>query len=470
MVNETAQHKYRRIGCTMKILLVRPPRIKQAITLSDFMFSEPLGLEMIYGALKDEHTVEIYDMMIETKSLTEKINGYNPDLVGITSLCIDVTKVLELCKETKDTKPNIITVVGGTQAYLNPESFYSDYVDYIFEYTTKDNINEFFCSVNEGETALIHGIRSRALSYKSTGQKGRNEYIMPDRGSTEKYRHEYSYFGYRPAAIMEFGAGCERVCDFCLRWRIEGVREKLIDIELTKKDLININEPTIMFIDNDFLGSEEKITAFISVVKSLNLKKNYIMYGSVKGVIAYEKYVKELSEMGLKALLVGYETFSDDELSAYHKKSSTDDNLKASEILRKYKIDVWASFMAHPDWDKNNFKSLRKYIKKLKPQITSISPLTPFPNLPMYKEYEDRLLYGKKDYEKWSFGQVMIRPSKISLKAYYYELLKTNLYVNIFLNKNTEMIKKFGIINILRILKGSMKAVKKYILLMNDNN
>jgi len=38
----------------MTILLVRPPRIKQAITLSNFMFSEPIGLEMIYGALKEQ--------------------------------------------------------------------------------------------------------------------------------------------------------------------------------------------------------------------------------------------------------------------------------------------------------------------------------------------------------------------------------------------------------------------------------
>lgn len=452
----------------MKILLVRPPRIKQAITLSDFMFSEPLGLEMIYGALKDEHEVEIFDMMIEADSLTKKINEYRPKVVGITSLCIDVAKVLELCTEVKNADISIITAVGGTQSYLNPEGFYNDNVDYIFEYATKDNINKLFGSVNRNESVLIDGIKSRMLSYKSTGQKGRNEYMLPDRSSTEKYRHEYSYFGYRPAAIMEFGTGCEKVCDFCLRWRIEGVKEKLIDIALTKKDLSNIKENTIMFIDNDFLGSKEKITSFINIAKELNLKKNYIMYGSVKGVIEYEKYIRELSEIGLKALLIGYETFSNDELSAYHKKSSTDDNLKAAEILRKNKIDVWASFMSHPDWDKNNFKSLRGYIKMLKPQITSISPLTPFPNLPMYKEYEERLLYKKEDYERWSFGQVMIRPSQMSLKAYYYELLKTNLYVNIFINKNTEMIKKFGIINILRILKGSMKAVKKYLLLMNE--
>jgi radical SAM superfamily enzyme YgiQ (UPF0313 family) len=124
--------------------------------------------------------------------------------------------------------------------------------------------------------------------------------------------------------------------------------------------------------------------------------------------------------------------------------------------------------MAHPDWNKNDFISLRKYIKKLRPQITSISPLTPFPNMPMYEEFEDRLLYQKEDFEKWSFGQVMIKPSKISLKKYYFELLKTNLYVNIFINKNTEMIKKFGIINIFRILKGSLKAVKKYVSLMYE--
>ena len=49
----------------MRILLVRPPRIKQAITVSNFMFSEPLGLEMIYGVFSREHTVEIFDMMVE---------------------------------------------------------------------------------------------------------------------------------------------------------------------------------------------------------------------------------------------------------------------------------------------------------------------------------------------------------------------------------------------------------------------
>lgn len=452
----------------MRILLVRPPRIKQAITLSDFMFSEPIGLEMIYGVLKNYHDVEIFDMMIETMNLSEKIKNYNPDVVGITSLCIDVNKVVWLCSETKKVNPSIITVVGGTQAYLNPDGFFHESVDHVFEYTNSNNLIKFYDSLLSKNIELIDGIRSKKLDYKSTGIKSRNEYMFPDRNSTTKYRGEYSYFGYRPAAIMEFGIGCEKVCDFCLRWRIEGAKEKLIDLELTKKDLAQIKEPTIMFMDNDFLANEEKIQSFISMVKELNLNKNYIMYGSVKGVIEYKEYLKELKSIGLKALLVGYETFNDEEMINYHKKSNTYDNFKASEILKELGIDVWASFMAHPDWSKNDFKLFRRYIKKLKPQITSISPLTPFPNLPMYDTYKERLLYKTDDFERWSFGQVMIRPFKISLRAYYWELLKTNLYVNLFVNKNTEMIKKFGIINIYKILIGSMKAVRKYIVLMME--
>lgn len=450
----------------MRILLVRPPRIRQAITLSDFMFSEPIGLEMLYGVLKEKHTVEIFDMMVDTMSLAEKMENFKPQVMGVTSLCVDVVKTLNICMEAKKTDENITTVVGGTQAFLNPQAFFAEHVDHVFEYAARENIETFFGSLSGNAVVPVDGVRSKALAYKSTGKNGRNEYMIPDRSSTEKYRHEYSYFGYRPAAIAEFGTGCEKVCDFCLRWRIEGVKERLIDVELTKKDLAVIKEKTIMFMDNDFLANEEKLKAFIEIVRELKLQKNYIMYASVRGVIEYEKYLIELSELGLKALLVGYETFNDEEMVRYRKTSTMEDNRRAAGILRSLKIDVWASFMAHPDWSKKDFKALRSFIKSLKPQITSISPLTPFPNLPMYEYYKERLLYSREDYEKWSFGQVMIRPSRLSLRGYYYELLKTNLYVNIFINKNTEMIKKYGIKNIFRIFTGSLIAVKKYVLLM----
>ena len=451
----------------MKVLLIRPPRIKQSITVSDFMFSEPLGLEMIYGILEVDHIVEIFDMMVEKTSLEEKLMDYKANVVGITSLCIDVNKVNEMALQIKEFDNTIITVVGGTQSYLNPKAYYNKFVDHIFQYTSSENVKFFYNEIVLNHLSKpIDGILSRQFNYESTGVKGRNEYLLPNRSSTEKYRSQYSYFGYRPAAIREFGLGCEKTCDFCLRWRIEGAKESLIPLDIIKADLIQIKDPTIIFIDNDFFANEEKLIIFLDLIKKLNVNKNFIVYGSVNGIIKYEKLIKEFVELGLKAVLVGFESFKDSELVKYKKKSTIDDNYIAAKILKDMKVDVWASFMAHPDWNKQDFHDFRRYINSLKPQISSINPLTPFPNLPLYKEYEDRLLYTAEDYEKWSFGQVIIRPSQMSLSRYYWELLKTNLYVNLFTNSKTDMLKHFGIGNVVRLVIGSLGSLKKYIFLM----
>ncbi len=445
----------------MRILLVRPPRIRQAITLSNFMFSEPLGLEMIYGVLEFDHIVEIFDMMVDKLSIEEKISEFKPDTIGITSLCIDVFKVIDLCNKIKEHDNSITTFVGGTQALLSPQSFFHPSIDYVFNYTTKGNLLKF---VNGDKS--IEGIYFKENSFKDVFQKDKNEYMLPNRNSTNKYRSQYSYFGYRPAAIMEYGLGCESRCNFCLRWRIEGYKEFEIDKAITIEDLKNIKEDTIMFIDNDFLASREKLEGFLKIIKEFKLKKNYIIYGSVKGVIESQETLKDFASLGLKAILIGYETFKDEELEHYNKKITAKSNLKASRILKDLKIDVWASFMAHPDWDKNDFKQFRKYIKKVNPQITTINPLTPFPGLPLYEEFKERLMFKAEDYEKWSFGQLIIRPSKISVRTYYYELMITYLYVNLFVNGNTDMLKKFGAKNVFRIVIGAIKAYNNYIKLM----
>lgn len=142
----------------MRVLLLRPPRIKQSITLSDFMYSEPLGLEMIYGAIQNVHDVEIFDMMCDSQTLESKICEFEPSLIAITSLCIDVEMVLKLSVEIKQIDDEIITVVGGTQAYLNPQGFFHESVDYIFKFTTKENLIRFYLQDRNND---IPGVLSR---------------------------------------------------------------------------------------------------------------------------------------------------------------------------------------------------------------------------------------------------------------------------------------------------------------------
>ncbi|MGB3367083.1 MAG: radical SAM protein [Acidaminobacteraceae bacterium] len=451
----------------MKILLVRPPRIKQAVTLSDFMYSEPLGLEMLYGVLEIKHEVEIFDMMCDSKSYADKLIEFQPEVVAITSLCIDVNAVIKIARESKEHNNLIYTVVGGTQALLNPTSFFDASIDYVFKFTTRKNINEFYNNLSLNILEFeINGVLNRNNNYKGQEVNGINEYILANRKSTEKYRKHYSYFGYRPSAIMQISQGCNKACMFCLRWRIEGYKEVDFDRELIKEDLLNIKEDTIMVYDNDILGSEIRLVEFLDLVEALNLKKNFIAYASVEGILTNIEVLKRFKSLGLKALLVGYETFSEREMDYYTKNTSTLDSLQVSKLLKDIDVDVWASFMAHPDWTKEDFKSFRKYVRKLSPQISSVSPLTPFPNLPLYKEFKERLLFTSDDYEKWSFGQVTIKPGKMSLRQYYYQMLVTNLYINLSMNQSTEMLKRFGGKSMYRLSTGSLKASVKYIKLM----
>lgn len=447
------------------VLLVRPARIKQAITLGEIMYAEPIGLEMVYTVLAPLCNVQILDLMVPGESLMSTIEQFKPNYIGITSLCIDVNAVIAIAECVKRYNPKIVTFVGGTQAFLNPRAFYHAAIDHVFQYTTQQNLTEFVTGQQE-PGRVINGVHSRHNHYRVSAKHGRNAYIVPNRNATAKYRQHYSYFGYRPCAIMQTSFGCSKACHFCLRWRIEGANECDLPLEHVIDQIETIKESSIMIFDNDFLYNGERLEHFCNMIEARKINKNFICYGSVNSVNAHPQTIKRLATCGLRAVLIGYESFADSELNAYNKKSSVSDSYKAAATLKHCGIDAWASFILHPDWDRADFKQFRRYIKQLSPEITTFSPLTPFANLPMYHDYQARLLASVQDYEKWSFGEVTIAPSKLTLRRYYLEMLRTLLYVNFVQNSAGYLVRKFGIATLLRISKGSMAATIRYVKLI----
>ncbi|ATW25036.1 B12-binding domain-containing radical SAM protein [Candidatus Formimonas warabiya] len=451
----------------MRILLVRPGRRKQAITLGEFMFSEPIGLECVFTLLKDDHEVRILDLMAGAEDFLTECGRWKPDAVGFTSLCIDVPGVLELAARAKGFQERVITLVGGTQALVAPESFFCPDMDHVVEYTTAENLGHLFACLERGEKVpLLDGIRSRTHHFQGTGVPGINAYIRPDRTATEKYRSHYSYFGFKPAALMQTSRGCSSMCHFCMRWVIEGNREKDEPLEAIMAQIEEIKESSIMIFDNDFLYNRDRLEKFCDLLEARGIKKNFICYGSVRSILANGPTMKRLRDNGLRAVLVGYESFSNEELAGYHKKATRETNLTAAGILKEYGIDCWASFILHPDWGGDDFKELRKYLKSLRPEISSLTPMTPFPGSSLYHKYRDRVIYPKEEYHRWSYSIVSILPKKISLRRYYFEVLITNLYVNLMLNHASYLVRKFGWRTLFRVAKGSGKFLVIYLRLM----
>ena len=449
----------------MKVLLIRPSLNKKTTTVRNFLFGEPIGIECVSTILKEQgHHVLLIDLLVEKeRKLKKYIKEFKPDVVGFTSQCTDIDNILYLADKVKKIDKNITTIVGGIQATISPEAYFNKNIDYIFKSTTRENYKQLMEQIKNGTKEEIAGIYSRKRQYQSTLPSCQNEYVKPDRECTAKYRKHYKYVGYSPCAVLQTSWGCRNHCKFCVRWRIEGAKVTELPIKEVVSDIEKIKEPYIMIIDNDFLINEKRLVEFCKLLEKKKIKKQYIVYGSVNSILEKEHLFERLAKNGIKAVIVGYESFDDKQLKKWNKAATTDENYKATQILRKHNIAVWGSFILHPDFTKDDFKKLIKYNKKLSPELLTFSPLVPHPLTPLYNEYKDRLIYDQEDYEKWNFGDVLIYPSNMSLRQYYWEILKFGIPVNLSLYSIKYMLKEFPLKNTLKMAFGFNQSIKVYI-------
>jgi hopanoid C-3 methylase len=441
----------------MKILLVRPWVNKRITTVKNYLFGEPMGLEC-FATLLMENEVEVcvVDFMVETKGKIETyLRSFEPDAVGITSQCTDVENVERIARSVKAYNQDLKVLVGGVQATCFPNAFFIPEIDFVFKSTTRSNVKALLTQL-QGKSAItrIDGIYSKALAFINDGEFCYNEYVVPNRSCTERYRKDYKYVGYQPCAIIQTAYGCRNRCNFCIRWKLEGGQLREVPIETIIDQISELSEPYVMICDNDFLVNEQRLVSFCEELEKRRIKKEYICYGSVSSILEKPHLLKRLHEAGLVAVIVGYESFDDKQLSIYNKSSTTDDNEKATLLLKANGIACWGSFIVHPDWDKDDFRQLIDYIGLLKPELATFSPLVPHPMTPLYETYRSRLLFDADDYEKWNFGDVLIRPSKMGLRAYYWEVLKLTLKINGNWYSVQYTLKTFPIHNTLKMLTG----------------
>jgi radical SAM superfamily enzyme YgiQ (UPF0313 family) len=450
----------------MKILLVRPWVNKRITTVRNFLFGEPMGLECVATLLKEAGAqITVADFMVEDKGkLEDYLKLVKPDVVGITSQCTDVDNVKKIANQVKSFDSSIIVMVGGVQATCFPDCYFVESIDYVFKSTTRLNVHQLMVEISEKKAPeRIDGIYSKKLGFINEGEFCFNDYVVPDRSVTQRYRKSYKYIGYQPCAIVQTAYGCRNRCHFCVRWKIEGPELREVPIEDIVNQISDLDEPYVMICDNDFLINHSRLERFCELLEERKISKGYMCYGSVNSILEKPELLKRLRANGLLAVIVGYEAFDNKQLTDYNKSATVDENIRATRLLNNANIACWGSFIIHPDWSTSDFKSLLRYIDLLKPELITFSPLVPHPLTSLYETYKDRLLYPVEDYEKWNFGDVLIRPSKMSLKAYYWQVILLTLKVNGNWHSVKYTLNAFPIKNTLKMVFGFKTLFSVYL-------
>ena len=446
----------------LRILLLRPRPPRETIGLQHVMICEPLELEYLVGNIgKAKASVKIIDMILEKKPIEFFINKYKPHIVGMTAYITHVGAVKEMARKIKCLSNQTITVVGGVHAEVVPEDFISKYIDCIICSNPVETFNKIIDRVRAGvDTKEIEGTYVKGKKHIRTSSYN---ILPPDRSSVKKYRKKYYYMFHNPCALIKTSLGCPYTCSFCFCKEITGGKYFARKIDEVMEELESIKEREIYIVDDDFLFNENRLNLFCDELERRNIHKRFLVYGRADFIASHEKVIGRLSRHGLSAVIVGVESVREKDLKDFNKRSSLENNEKAIRILQKYGIELYATMILQPDFTKKDFKQIEDYIIGLNVSFVNLQPLTPLPGTEIYDDYKDKILVSRKDYAMWDLAHIVLEPKYMSIRQYYYQIIKT--YARIVLRPDNiiKMLKKYGIKEVAKMWWGSQFVSLQYI-------
>ncbi len=338
-----------------KVQLILPPPKRPDTSIAKFArWPQPLGILSIGGYLRRNNpdvSIEILDGN-NVLALTEVIERVDADVVGITATGAGYDNAIELAEIAGEMGASVV-LGGATATPLAREILtYYDFVDAVVRYDGEIAFSKYVGGVPLGSI--------ENLVYRQDGEIKENEVKLPDLDrlalparelvDMEVYFENSKDPDYaicepfkRPVNICS-QKGCiwrsqeEGGCVFCsipyydLRMREPKLVWDEISLLVEKYRADFIWDPS-----DNLVGDEEWFKSFCAA-KPKTLDIHYTNYVDAKGI--NEEVGRLLAESGCCSVFVGMETGDPAMLESMNKRSTVEDNIRAMEILQKYRIGV----------------------------------------------------------------------------------------------------------------------------------
>jgi len=423
----------------LKILLLNPPNKGYYYKLGAFY--PPLGIAYISSMLKKAgHETKIIDMNIQKFDYRKK-NYDDYDLVGISVDTVRSNIAYKIAKHIK-TK-NVKVVLGGPHASAEANEILKNQIaDYVVIGEGEKSFLDLVESLENGELyPEIPGIaymkRDELKVFQSKFINDLDSIPFPDRESLPLKLYRTKFDGKTATSIIT-SRGCPFDCEFCsasqfmgIKWRKRSVDNVMEEIKMLAKKL---GYRSLIFFDDNFTMDPKRVIKISEEILKNDLRISWWAFSRADEVIGHEDMIEAMSKAGCKMLFVGFESASDDVLKEYGKKLTSSIALSVSKILKKYKIDLFASFIFGALGDTvESINKTVKLAKKLGASIVQFSILTPYPGTRLFNKLKNNLI--TKNYELFDATNLVFKHpnfspenlKKIFIKAYYKVYLNPKL-------------------------------------------
>ena len=364
----------------------------------------PLGPAYLAAVLnKNGATAEAYCMDVfhfSNDDLARHLDKNEYDLIGVGFLAARFEEtVRELCRVINAHKKNAWLILGGHGPSPIPEYILRETGADMIAIGEAENtiIDLLSCKLNNGSLADVPGIAYLDKGeYRYTGPakivKQLDDVPFPlwEIFPMEKYTACSQMYNQGPeekSFSIIAGRGCINRCNFCYRME-KGIRLRSVANIMEELKLLysQYGVNCFFFEDELFVFSKARLKEFNEALKEAGLKIKYLANARVD--IIDEELVELLKETGCQFVNIGFESSSDRVLELMKKNATSDQNIRAMEIINKAGgIGMGLNFIWNNLGDteeslKENVRLIKKYNTYY--QCRTIRPVTPYPGADLY--------------------------------------------------------------------------------------
>jgi radical SAM superfamily enzyme YgiQ (UPF0313 family) len=354
----------------------------------------PLTLTQLAALVPEELNAKIKIVDEGIQELPKKIEA---DIVGISATTPNAHRAYKIADRLRAEGKTV--VLGGYHATLMPEEAAQHADAIVLGYAEKS------------WPQLLHDFKNNNLQprYDCSGQEVFEQSLPVPRRDLLNQR------SYLIKNTIEATRGCPNLCEFCVIAAAHGREHWLRPVEEVVEEIKQMKAKRVVFLDSS-------PTEFSDYAKDLcraliPLKIKWSSAATMR--IARDKEWLQLAfESGLEAVLIGFESLSQDSLMLHRKGfNKVDEFAETAAMLHDHNVAILGCFVLGLEEDDISvFQKTVDFVNQAKIDIVQYAVYTPFPGTPVFERLDKQGRILTRDWQRYNGKNVVFQPAKMTVK------------------------------------------------------